>query len=68
MMGSKERAFAPLPSVSLEALVPPDHFSRHLEQTLDLTFVRDLVRKTYAARGRPAAGPRSTRSSSSSCS
>jgi transposase len=57
MMGSKERAFAPLPPVSLEALVPPDHFYRHLEQTLDLAFVRDLVRKTYAARGRPSIDP-----------
>ena len=57
MMGSKDRAFAPLPSVSLEALVPPDHLYRHLEQTLDLTFVRDLVRKTYAARGRPSIDP-----------
>ena len=36
MMGSKERAFGPLPPVSLEDLVPPDHFYRHLERTLDL--------------------------------
>ena len=45
MMGIKERAFGPLPPVSLEDLVPPDHFYRHLERTLDLTFVRDLVRE-----------------------
>jgi hypothetical protein len=31
MMGSKERHFAPLVNVSLEALVPMDHFYRHLE-------------------------------------
>jgi hypothetical protein len=32
--GTKERHFAPLVNVSLEALVPQDHFYRHLEQTL----------------------------------
>ncbi len=30
---------------SLEALVPPDHVYRHLDATLDLGFVRDLVRE-----------------------
>lgn len=29
--------------VSLDALVPKDHFYRHLERTLDLAFVRNLV-------------------------
>ena len=43
-MGSKERTFAPRPPVTLEDLVPADHFSHHLERTLDLAFVRDLVR------------------------
>ena len=57
MMGSKERAFAPLPPVSLEALVPPDHFYRHLERSLDLGFVRDLVRGSYADIGRPSIDP-----------
>jgi hypothetical protein len=41
MMGTKARVFAPLPPVSLEDLVPPDHFYRHLAQVLDLGFVRD---------------------------
>ena len=31
MMGFKERAFAPLIAVSLEELVPQDHFYRHLQ-------------------------------------
>ena len=44
MMGTKERAFGPRCNLSLETLVPRDHFYRHLETTLDLTFVRDLVR------------------------
>ncbi len=57
MMGIKERAFGPLPPVSLEDLVPPDHFYRHLERTLDLAFVRDLVRGTYADIGRPSIDP-----------
>ena len=57
MMGIKERAFGPLPPISLEDLVPPDHFYRHLERALDLTFVRDLVRETYAGIGRPSVDP-----------
>jgi transposase len=42
---------------SLEALVPPDHFYRHLDAALDLSFVRDLVRDRYAAGGRPSIDP-----------
>jgi transposase len=57
MMGIKERTFAPLVAVSLEALVPPDHFYRYLDRTLDLSFVRDLVQETYAAGGRPSIDP-----------
>src|SRR5713226_5373277 len=57
MMGSKERSFAPLIHVSLEELVPPDHFYRHLERTLDLSFVREFVQETYASRGRPSIDP-----------
>lgn len=43
--------------VSLDELVPTGHFYRHLERTLDLTFVRDLVRETYADSGRPSIDP-----------
>jgi transposase len=43
--------------VSLEACVPPGHFYRHLEATLDLAFVRDLVRDRYAGIGRPSLDP-----------
>jgi hypothetical protein len=43
MMGCKARDFQPVPVVSLEELVPADHFYCHLEQVLDLTFVRELV-------------------------
>src|SRR6266513_891039 len=57
MMGKKERSFAPLIHVSLEEWVPHDHFYRHLERTLDLSFVREFVQETYAGRGRPSIDP-----------
>src|SRR5688500_14793904 len=57
MMGTKARAFAPLPPVSLEDLVPANNFYRHLEATLDLSFVRAWVRERYADRGRPSIDP-----------
>jgi hypothetical protein len=44
-------------AVSLEELVPLDHFYRHLETKLDLTFVREWVRECYAERGRPSIDP-----------
>ncbi len=43
--------------VSLEELVPRNHFSRHRERTLDLAFVRDLVREASAEIGRPSIDP-----------
>src|SRR5436305_2774907 len=58
MMGKKERGFAPLIHVSsLEELVPADHFYRHLERALDLSFVREFVQETYAGKGRPSIDP-----------
>jgi transposase len=57
MMGRKEQSFTPVRAVSLEELVPADHFYRHLERVLDLTFVRDLVQDCYAGGGRPSVDP-----------
>ncbi len=57
MLGSKARLFAPLVNVSLEELVPQDHFYRHLEQSFDLTFVHELVQSLYASGGRPSIDP-----------
>ncbi len=57
MTGSKDRAFASLVNVSLEQLVPADHFYRHLHKSLDLFFVRELVAPFYAAGGRPSVDP-----------
>jgi transposase len=44
-------------TVSLEDLVPADHFYRHLDATLDLSFVRTWVQDCYAAGGRPSIDP-----------
>jgi len=58
MMGTKVRSFAPLPEdLSLEELVPEDHFYRRLEARLDLSFVRELVGPLYANGGRPSVDP-----------
>ena len=57
MMGTKIRNFAPLPNLSLEELVPKGNFYRRLEATLDLSFVRELVKECYASSGRPSVDP-----------
>ncbi len=44
-------------TVTLEALVPADHFYRHLDAKLDLSFVRAWVSDLYAERGRPSIDP-----------
>jgi len=50
-------------TVSLEDLVPTDHFYRHLEAKLDLSFVREWTEDFL----RIEAVPPSTRSSFSIC-
>src|SRR5712692_3014398 len=57
MMGTKVRNAAPLSNISLEELVPQDHLYRHLDQKLDLSFVREFVQETYAQGGRPSIDP-----------
>src|SRR5215210_5845087 len=57
MLRVKERAFAPLCNLSLEALVPSDHFYRQLDAKLELSLVREWVKALYAERGRPAIDP-----------
>ena len=44
MLRVKERAFAPLCNLSIEELVPVDHFYRQLDAQLDLSFVREWVK------------------------
>ena len=57
MIGIKPRNFHPIAAVTLEHLVPADHFYRHVERVLDLAFVRDLAAPCYAAGGRPSIDP-----------
>jgi len=57
MMGSKQRDFLTLVHVSLDQLVPANHFYRRLDRVLDLAFVRDLVADRYAHSGRPSVDP-----------
>src|SRR5215210_3891993 len=58
MLGSpKPRRLDEPIAVSLEVLVPADHFYRHLEAELELSFVRDWTRALYAERGRPSIDP-----------
>jgi transposase len=58
MMGTKIRSFSPLPyDLSLEDLVPQEHFYRRLQARLDLSFVRELVAPLYAGGGRPSVDP-----------
>src|SRR5215203_893629 len=53
----KLRALDQPVTISLEQLVPANHFYRHLDALLDLGFVRDWVRELYADRGRPSIDP-----------
>jgi transposase len=58
MMGIKDRSFSALShNVSLEELVPKENFYRRLQSTLNLSFVRELVRPLYAGAGRPSVDP-----------
>jgi transposase len=44
-------------TASLEDLVPGNHFYRHLEAKLNLSFIREWTRDLYAERGRPSLDP-----------
>jgi transposase len=57
MMGTKQRNVIPLIHVSLENLVPKDHFYRQLDEKLDLSFVYEFVQASYAQGGRPSIDP-----------
>lgn len=43
--------------MSLDRRVPRDHFSRHLDESLDLGFVREWARDADSDRGRPSIDP-----------
>lgn len=58
MLGRKVKSFKEHLALSLEDLVPPNHFYRQLEAKLDLSFVRDLVKDAYdGSMGRPSIDP-----------
>ena len=58
MLGPPKRRTLDRPViVSLEDLVPTDHFYRQLDAALDLSVVRDWVVELYAERGRPSIDP-----------
>jgi hypothetical protein len=58
MLGPSKRRDLDRPAVvSLERLVPPNHFYRHLDAALDLSFVRSWVAGCSADRGRPSIDP-----------
>lgn len=58
MLGRKEKCFKEFLVLSLEGLVPPNHFYRQLEAKLDLRFVQDLVKASYSrTMGRPSIDP-----------
>jgi transposase len=57
-MGTQARLLTPVSAVSLDELVPADHFYRLLDRALDLSFVRELVQHSYVAgKGRPSIDP-----------
>lgn len=57
MMGTKARILIPIVAVSLDELVPANHFYRYLDRVVDLSFVRELVKETYAHARRPSIDP-----------
>jgi len=57
MMGFKIKDLKTFTSLSLEDLMPKDNFYRQVEQCVDLSFVRDLVRHLYSDFGRPSIDP-----------
>ncbi len=54
MLGHKSREFKQQVAISLETLVPADNFYRQVDQSIDLSFVRDLAAEYYFSFGRPS--------------
>ena len=68
MLGPSKRRQLDRPITdSLESLVLADQFYRHLERTLDLSFVRDWVTDFYARLVGPSLTQLSSSSTSSFC-
>ncbi len=57
MIGHKVRDFKQHVAISLDTLVPRENFYRHVDQCIDLSFVRDLATEYYSSFGRPSIDP-----------
>lgn len=44
-------------TVTMEELVPQDHFLRKLDAAISFDFIYDLVSPLYSSRGRPSIDP-----------
>jgi len=44
-------------NISLEMLVPQDHYLRHIDRLIDFDFIRNKVRHLYSHTGKPAIDP-----------
>jgi len=57
MIGKKVREFKTHKNLSLDELVPENNFYRHLEDCINLEFVRTMVEDLYSHIGRPSIDP-----------
>jgi transposase len=57
MMGCKRFEAELFHSLSLAKLVPQDHLLRRLDETLDLSFVREYCGEYYSHTGQPSVDP-----------
>lgn len=58
MQGKQQNQARILQVINLEALVPPNHFLRRLDQVLDVSFIRERTRHLYVeGRGRHSIPP-----------
>ena len=57
MLGDRPQDGGLFQCVTMEDLVPTDHLLRRLRATLDFSFAREIVAKTYSHLGRPSYDP-----------
>ncbi|OGQ10658.1 MAG: hypothetical protein A3D30_10780 [Deltaproteobacteria bacterium RIFCSPHIGHO2_02_FULL_43_33] len=57
MMGEREHAEPMFYYVTIEQLVPKDHFLRMVDSTIDFSFIRPMVKHLYSHTGKPSIDP-----------
>lgn len=57
MMSEQKMKQQRLMTVTMENLVPEDHFLRKLDAVVDMDFIYELVRPLYSQHGRPSIVP-----------